>query len=137
VPPPPSEARQPIPEPAAPVPAPAAGVASQIELAAVQRVLERYASMYDQLDASMVSSIWPQMDPRALAKVFARLKRQSLNFDGCAVAIEEARATAHCTGWLAYIPRVGSDTEHREHHSWTIEFERVNGNWLISQVGAR
>jgi hypothetical protein len=106
-------------------------------LAKVQRVLERYQEMYAQLDAGMASSIWPQMDPQALAKVFARLKRQSLNFDGCAVAVEEARATARCTGWLAYVPRVGNDAVHREHHSWTIEFERVNGNWLIDQVAAQ
>ena len=74
---------------------------------------------------------------RALAKVFARLKQQSLNFDGCAVAVEESRATAHCTGWLTYVPRVGNDTPRREHHSWTIEFERTGGEWRILEVGAK
>ena len=34
--------------------------------------------MYDQLDASTAASIWPRMDSRALAKVFARLERRNL-----------------------------------------------------------
>jgi len=130
----------------APTPSPAPPVATsvrppgtspQLELASVQRVLGRYEEMYDRLDAGIAASIWPRMDARALAKVFARLKQQSLNFDGCAVAVAESRATAHCTGWLTYVPRVGNDTPRREHHSWTIEFERTGGEWRILEVGAK
>jgi hypothetical protein len=109
---------------------------SEVDLASVQRVLGRYEQMYDQLDVSAASSIWPGLDSRALAKVFARLERQDLNFDGCAVAFSDSRATAQCTGWLSYVPRVGNATLHREHHSWTIEFERSGGEWRILQVGA-
>jgi hypothetical protein len=112
-------------------------VSSRMELASVQQLLEHYQQMYDQLDASMAASIWPAMDARALARVFARLQRQDLNFDGCAVALSEAHATAQCTGWLSYVTRVGNGTPHREHHSWTIEFERTGSEWHILQVGAR
>jgi hypothetical protein len=110
---------------------------SQTELAAIQRVLERYQDVYDQLDASLAAPIWPRMDVRALSKVFARLKQQKLSFDNCAVALDEPRATAQCTGWLTYVPQVGSDTPRREHHSWTIDFERTGEEWLIVRVGAR
>jgi hypothetical protein len=115
----------------------AAANGSQTELASIQRVLERYQDVYDQLDASLAAPIWPKMDVRALSKVFARLKQQKLSFDNCAVALDEARATAQCTGWLTYVPQVGSDTPRREHHSWTIDFERTGGEWLILRVGAR
>lgn len=127
------------PSPAPPMPASVRPPATspQLELASVQRVLGRYEEMYDRLDAGIAASIWPRMDPQALGKVFARLKQQSLNFDGCAVAVEESRATAHCTGWLTYVPRVGNDTPRREHHSWTIEFERTGGEWRILEVGAK
>jgi hypothetical protein len=109
----------------------------QTDLTSIQRVLERYQDVYDQLDANLAASIWPRMDVRALSKVFARLKQQKLSFDNCAVALDEARATAQCTGWLTYVPQVGSDTPRREHHAWTIDFERTGGEWLILRVGAR
>lgn len=129
------------PPPSSPEPTAATGRArangSQTELASIQRVLERYQDVYDQLDASLAAPIWPRMDVRALSKVFARLKQQKLSFDNCAVALDEARATAQCTGWLTYVPQVGSDTPRREHHSWTIDFERTGGEWLILRVGAK
>lgn len=131
------EAQPSSPEPTAATTGTAGANGSQTELASIQRVLERYQDVYDQLDASLAAPIWPRMDVRALSKVFARLKQQKLSFDNCAVALDESRATAQCTGWLTYVPQVGSDTPRREHHSWTIDFERTGGEWLILRVGAR
>jgi hypothetical protein len=109
----------------------------QLEVDSVHEVLQRYEQMYDRLDANMAAAIWPRMDSRALARVFARLQQQDLKFDGCAVILDESRATAECTGWLSYVPRVGNATLHKEHHAWTIELERTGGAWRILQVGAR
>ena len=100
----------------------------------MRQVLSRYEQMYDQLDASAAPSIWPQVDSRALARVFARLERQDLTFDGCVLAVSDITATAECTGWLSYVPRVGPQTPHREHHSWTIELARDAASWQIVKV---
>jgi hypothetical protein len=130
------------PMPATPVPPPPVAVApatrgTQVELAAVRQVLALYEQMYDQLDASAAPAIWPQVDSRALARVFARLGRQDLTFDGCVLAVSDATATAECTGWLSYVPRVGPQTPHREHHSWTIELARHVASWQIVKVTGR
>jgi hypothetical protein len=106
-------------------------------MAAVQLVLDRYRQMYDQLDASAASSIWPSVDSRALARIFARLARQELNFDVCAIALSESAATAQCTGWLRYVPRVGDAEPRNERHSWTIQLQRTDETWTIVQVSAR
>lgn len=126
---PPSE---PVPSPAPVVPEP-----GQRELAAVQRVLDRFRQMYAQLDASAATSIWPSVDSRALERIFARLQQQELNFDGCAIAVSESTATAQCTGWLHYVPRVGNPEPRYERHSWTIELQRTNETWAIVQVRAQ
>ena len=112
-------------------------LSSQRELAAVQRVLDRFRQMYAQLDASAATSIWPSVDSRALARIFARLQEQELNFDGCAIAVSGSTATAQCTGWLHYVPRVGNPEPHYERHSWTIDLQRTNGTWAIVQVRAQ
>ena len=93
--------------------------------------------MYDQLDASAASSIWPSVDAQALERIFARLQRQELNFDGCAIAVSESTATAQCTGWLRYVPRVGSAEPRNERHSWMIQLERTAETWTIVRVNAR
>jgi hypothetical protein len=110
---------------------------SEVELERVQRVLDRYKLAYDQLDATAATAIWPQADARAMARMFAQLRRQTLNFDGCAIALSEAWATARCTGTLEYVPRVGSAAVRKEEHAWTIDFERVKDSWQIVQVHAR
>lgn len=126
--------------PTAAVPSPAPvtpELGGQRELAAVQRVLDRFRQMYAQLDASAATSIWPSVDSRALERIFARLQQQELNFDGCAIALSESTATAQCTGWLHYVPRVGNPEPHYERHSWTIELQRTNETWAIVQVRAQ
>lgn len=121
-----------------PTPAPVTPeLSSQGELAAVQRVLDRFRQMYAQLDASAAKSIWPSVDSRALERIFARLQQQELNFDGCAIALSESTATAQCTGSLHYVPRVGNPEPHYERHSWTIELQRTNETWAIVQVRAQ
>ena len=125
--------------PAAPKPAPVARDTPdfEAEIAAVQRVLERYEQAYDQLDAGGAASVWPSVDSRALARVFARLERQDLSFDSCVFAVSEAHATAECNGSLTYVPRVGKTAPHNERHSWTIELTGMGDAWRIVHVSAR
>lgn len=105
------------------------------EIAAIQEVLNRYKRMYDQLDASEAASIWPSVDSRALTRMFSRLDRQTLEFEGCVFGLWENGAAADCTGWLSYVPRVG--TARREPHAWTIELTRGDEGWRILKVIAR
>ncbi len=111
--------------------------ASPREVAAVQRVLDRYRQMYGQLDASSAAAFWPQADERALTRVFARLVHQELSFDECVIALSDASATAECDGWLRYVPRVGSSTLRSERHAWTIQLQRGAEAWTIVRVNAR
>ncbi len=129
----PSAAPAPSPEPARP-PAPDPAAA---DLAAVQETLERYRQVYNQLDAAAAAAIWPSVDSGALVEIFARLAQQALEFEGCAVALSGSAATAHCTGLLSYVPRVGSTRLRTERHSWAIDLERSGERWLIVQVRAR
>jgi hypothetical protein len=106
-------------------------------MAAVQDVLDRYRQMYANLDAASASAIWPEADTRALARVFARLQRQELDFEDCVIALADRSATARCAGELRYIPRVGSDQWRTERHSWTIQLQRTLDEWRIVRVSAR
>ena len=110
---------------------------SDPEVAAVQRVLDRYNQMYNDLDASAAASIWPRVNSQALARIFAGLSQQTLRFDGCAIAISGSRATVQCVGVLQYIPRVGNAKVHNERHSWTIQMERAGEAWQIVNVKAQ
>ena len=107
------------------------------EITAIQQVLDRYKRMYDELDATQAPAIWPDVDSRALTKMFSRLDRQTLEFDGCVFALWENGAAANCTGWLNYVPRFGNASPRREPHSWTIELERGDAGWQIAKVTAK
>ena len=100
-------------------------------------MLDRYRQIYNRLDARGAKSIWPTVDADALARVFARLDRQTLNFDVCSIALSESNATAHCNGSLEYVPRVGNTKLRTERHSWTIELRRASESWQIVNVDAR
>jgi hypothetical protein len=109
----------------------------ETEVEAVQRVLQTYEKAYTQLDASAAAAVWPSVDRRALAQVFARLEQQNLTLRDCVVAVSEDDATAECAGVLVYVPRVGSATRRTEKHSWTFHIQRKGEDWRIVQVTAR
>jgi hypothetical protein len=116
---------------AAPIPA------SRRELDAIQQLIGQYAQMHDQLDARAIASIWPTVDTHELNRIFSRLQQQNLSFDSCVFALAQSTATAQCNGWLRYVPRVGNQTPHNEHHLWTIQLARASGTWSIVNVSAR
>jgi hypothetical protein len=122
--------------PAAPVartpPAP-----SNAELAAVQGVVRRYEETYGELDVNAVAEIWPSVDSRGLSRLFRGIERQDLQFETCAYAVADARATATCAGSLTYVPRVGSTTPRTDRHTWSIQLERAGQRRQIVSVTAQ
>jgi hypothetical protein len=57
------------------------------ESTAIRRVLQRYEQAYDDLDARAAASVWPSLDARRLAGIFARLREQNLDFTECETTI--------------------------------------------------
>ena len=107
------------------------------ESLALAQVLGHYEQAYDRLDANGAAAIWPSVDSRALARAFARLQVQDLDFDDLTFAVSANDATARCAGVLHYARRIGDTTPKTEQHVWTIEFARAGEAWRIVRVTAR
>jgi hypothetical protein len=122
-----------------PAPDPGSAVPPRVferESAALEQVLNRYEQAYDRLDAAAAIDIWPSVDSRALARAFARLKTQNLDFGYCTFAVSENDATAQCAGVLRYARRIGDTAPKTEHRQWTIEFARTGTGWRIVRMTA-
>jgi hypothetical protein len=107
------------------------------EAIALDEMLNLYEEAYDRRDADAAASIWSSVDSRALARAFALLREQDLEFGVCSFAITESNATAQCPGRLRYARRVGDTSPKSEHHTWTIQFARAGQGWRIVRVSAR
>lgn len=77
--------------------------------AEVLDALARYRAAYEHLDAAAVASVWAAVDQRALARAFAGLRSQRIEFDRCDISAADGAATAAatCTGRATYVPAVG------------------------------
>jgi hypothetical protein len=80
--------------------------------------------------------VWPSVDRRALERAFTSVARQQLQFDDCSVALSGTDATVHCTGTVAYVPRVGRATAQAESHVWSIRLRGAGEAWEIVDVTA-
>ena len=107
------------------------------ESLSLAQILGHYEQAYDRLDADGAAAIWPSVDSRALARAFARLQVQDLDFGDCTFAVSANDATARCAGVLRYARRIGDTSPKTEHHVWTIEFARAGEAWRIVRVTAR
>jgi hypothetical protein len=107
------------------------------ESTALAQVLGRYEQAYDRLDATRAAAIWPSVDSRALARAFARLRMQDLDFGNCTFAVSTSDAAARCAGVLRYARRIGDTTLKTEQHIWTIEFARAGEAWRIVRITAQ
>jgi hypothetical protein len=135
----------PSPEPAAPAivapptrvePPPVDRVA--VDRDAIGDVLRSYRTSYNALDATSVSTIWQGLDTRALQRAFSTLSRQDVSFDRCDVRMTSAdRAVASCRGLLSYVPKIGDGEAQQRRLTWTFDFQRAAGRWLIASVAAR
>jgi len=125
-------------EVAAARPAGAPAVAATPGRAGVDEVLAAYRDSYNTLDATSVLRVWDGADQRALQRAFSSLKQQRVAFDSCHVDITSAaRALAHCTGVLSYVPKYGNGSEQRRPMEWTIYLQQHDGGWRIASVAAR
>ena len=110
---------------------------SETESAALFQILGRYEQAYDRRDATSAAAIWPSVDSRALARAFARLRYQDLDFGDCTFAVSDRTATAHCAGELRYTRLIGDTAPKSEQHVWTIEFLRKGEMWQIAGIKAQ
>lgn len=131
---PPAEAARPAAGPASP----AAGASSQeLEARAIERVLGRYRSAFNQLDAGAALTVWPTVNRRTLARAFEQLEGQVVSFDGCDIQIADRFAEAACHGSARYVPKVGSRTPRDGARRWTFRLRKTADRWLIDRVDAR
>jgi hypothetical protein len=110
---------------------------SASDTGAIQDVLGRYRSAFNELDAGAASAIWPSLDTKALRRAFEHLEQQNLVFDTCQIAVTEARAVASCGGTARYVPRVGNKTLRDDRRHWEFNLRKIDDVWLIDTVSAR
>jgi hypothetical protein len=134
------EAKPIVPEPATPAVTEAAMPTSRTsasETGAIQGVLGRYRTAFNELDADAARAIWPSLDTKALRRAFEHLEQQNLVFDQCQIAVTDARAVASCGGTARYVPRVGNKTLHDDRRHWEFNLRKIDDVWLIDTVSAR
>jgi hypothetical protein len=123
--------------PAAPPATPPATPPAPTAEAAIRTVLDRYRLGYDERDADAVGVAWPMANTKALAKAFAQLDQQKLQFDQCSIKPAGVLAQAICSGKAMYVPKVGNKTEHVDARQWTFELRLYNGVWVITSVQSK
>jgi hypothetical protein len=81
--------------------------------------------------AKTVTALWRRRDTRSLDQAFTALRQQTLAFHRCRMRVTETdRAVARCEGVATYGQSLRPVT-------WTIDFRRKAGRWLIGGVTAR
>jgi hypothetical protein len=144
-----AETARTTPEPPAPPPA-AAAAPSPVAAAApippsadapddsrlVRRVLQRYRTAYDGLDARSAREVWPAVNQAALARAFDGLQSQSLTFDACDVKLRGEAATATCRGSARYVTKFGSRDPRVESLVWNFTLHKTGSDWQIDSARA-
>ncbi len=100
----------------------------------IERALGEYRQAYERLDARGARGVWPGVNERALARAFAGLESQDLNFDRCDVNVGDGSATAVCNGTARYVPKVGSKEPRVEPRRWTFSLRKSANGWEIDNV---
>ena len=100
----------------------------------VTQVLNQYARAYGQLDPSAARAVWPSVDERALARAFASLESQDVNFDKCDIDIKGTQASASCSGTASYVGKVGSRQARTEPRQWNFELALHGDDWKIEKA---
>ena len=113
----------------------AAGEATAID--GITATLRRLQLAYEQRDASLVKSVWPTVNERALTRAFDGLRSQSVTFDNCWMNVFSASADVECRGVTTYVPRVGGQYQRTESRQWTFRVQKGDDHWLIASAEAR
>jgi hypothetical protein len=100
----------------------------------VTKVLQRYRTAYEGLDARSAQAVWPAVNQAALARAFNGLESQTLTFDACEVRVEGESATATCQGSARYVPKIGSREPRVEPRIWNFTLQKNSGDWKIENA---
>jgi hypothetical protein len=115
------------------VPVPTALASADDEIL-IQKVLQRYRSAYQVLDARSAREVWPAVNQAALSRAFNGLESQTLSFDECYVRVRGTAGGATCHGTASYVPRVGSRDARVEPRTWTFVLRKIGADWIIQSV---
>ncbi len=102
--------------------------------ALVTKVLQRYRTAYEGLDAQSAQAVWPAVNQAALARAFDGLESQTLTFDTCDVRVQGESATATCQGSARYVPKIGSREPRVEPRVWNFTLQKNGGDWKIDSA---
>jgi hypothetical protein len=103
----------------------------------IRALLQRYEEAYDHRDARSAAALWPSLDRGALARAFAGLDRQDVEFDRCDIDASGAKGSAVCVGTVRYVPSVGRAVEKTDRITWTFALARSGEDWHIDGLSAR
>ena len=123
-----------------PIDAPGAGVAAGDVTTpenAIRSLLVRYEDAYDRRDVAAAAALWPSLDRPALARAFAGLAGQDVDFDRCDIDATAVRGSAVCVGTVRYRPSVGNGAERSDRITWTFDLARSGEDWRIDRISAR
>jgi hypothetical protein len=110
---------------------------AEAETRAIENVLGRYQTAFNELDAGAAVAVWPTVNEKTLAKAFERLESHDVFFENCEIEIFSAQAEAACSGSARYVPKVGNRTPKDEARQWRFSLRKASGEWLIDRVDAR
>jgi hypothetical protein len=110
---------------------------ASIQTAAIESVLDRYASAFSSLDASRAKAVWPGVNERNLARAFESLEQQQFDLGDCEFTVTAPKAVATCRGTARYTPRVGNRRPRTENRQWTFRLENKGETWSIASVESR
>lgn len=102
----------------------------------MRRLLRSYEEAYEDLNVVATAAVWPSVDRRTLARAFAMLKSQGLEFESCAITVRDGRATAFCHGTLQFVRRVGNPVTLTADQEWVFRLQRVGTEWKIEEMSA-
>jgi hypothetical protein len=86
--------------------------------------------------ARTLTALWQRRDTRSLDRAFATLRRDTLAFRSCGMRMTDVdRAVARCEGIVTTLAADGAPSSRSA--TWTIDFQRTSGRWLIARVSTR
>ena len=116
---------------------PSATPGAQDAQAGVREALASYRAAYGSLDASAARRVWPNVDEAALARAFADLKAQRIEFDSCDIVTQADAATANCQGRAVYVRQVGRQDPQVEPRRWLFTLRPTAAGWRIERAEIR
>jgi hypothetical protein len=103
---------------------------------AVRRTLHAYEQAYEQLNVAAAVAVWPSVNRGALARAFATMASQGIEFESCTITFHATAATASCSGTLQFVRRVGNQVPLTAEQRWVFKLRQTPTDWKIDDVSA-